>query len=77
MVKVRNNNVNAALRVFKRKYSDKMFDFKEKQYFEKPSRKKSKAKLNPELNYNTIYKKGELDIGINKDRLRIGFKKRF
>jgi len=29
------------------------------------------------LNYNTIYKKGELDIGINKDRLRIGFKKRF
>ena len=37
----------------------------------------SKAKINPELNYNTIYKKGELDIGINKDRLRIGFKKRF
>jgi len=37
----------------------------------------SKAKLNPELNYNTIYKKGELDIGISKDRLRIGFKKRF
>ena len=45
MVKVRNNNVNAALRVFKRMYSDKMFDFKEKQYFEKPSRKRSKAKL--------------------------------
>ena len=44
-VKVRNNNINAALRVFKRMYSDKMFDFKEKQYFEKPSRKKSKAKL--------------------------------
>ena len=39
--------------------------------------RKSKAKINPELNYNTIYKKGELDIGINKDRLRIGFKKRF
>jgi hypothetical protein len=37
----------------------------------------SKAKINPELNYNTIYKKGELDIGIRKDRLRIGFKKRF
>jgi ribosomal protein S21 len=44
-VKVRNNNINAALRVFKRMYSDKMFDFKEKQYFEKPSRKRSKAKL--------------------------------
>ena len=39
--------------------------------------KMSKAKINPELNYNTIYKKGELDIGINKDRVRIGFKKRF
>ena len=39
--------------------------------------RKTKAKINPELNYNTIYKKGELDIGINKDRLRIGFKKRF
>jgi hypothetical protein len=37
----------------------------------------SKAKINPELNYSTLYKKGELDIGINKDRLRIGFKKRF
>lgn len=44
-VKVRNNNINAALRVFKRMYSDKMFDFKEKQYFEKPSRKRAKAKL--------------------------------
>ena len=44
-VKVRNNNINAALRVFKRMYSDKMFDFKEKQYFEKPSRKRSRAKL--------------------------------
>ena len=44
-VKVRNNNINAALKVFKRRYNDKMFDFKEKQYFEKPSRKRSKAKL--------------------------------
>jgi ribosomal protein S21 len=44
-VKVRNNNVNAALKVFKRVYSDKIYDFKEKQYFEKPSRKKHKAKL--------------------------------
>ena len=44
-VKVRNNNVNAALKVFKRKYADKLFDYKEKQFFEKPSRKKHKAKL--------------------------------
>ena len=44
-VKVRNNNVNAALKVFKRVYSDKIYDFKEKQYFEKPSRKRHKARL--------------------------------
>ena len=44
-VKVRNNNVNAALKVFKRKYADKLFDYKEKQYFEKPSIARSKAKL--------------------------------
>jgi hypothetical protein len=39
--------------------------------------RKSEAKINPELNYNTIYKKGELNIGINKDRVRIGYKKSF
>ena len=37
----------------------------------------SKAKINPELNYSTIYKKGELNIGIKKDKVRLGFKKRF
>ena len=37
----------------------------------------SKAKLNPELNYNTIYKKGELNIGVKKDKIGITFKKRF
>ena len=37
----------------------------------------SKAKINPELNYSTIYKKGELNIGIKKDRVGVTFKKRF
>ena len=37
----------------------------------------SEARINPELNYNTIYKKGELNVGIKKDKFRIGFKKRF
>jgi hypothetical protein len=37
----------------------------------------SKAKFNPELSYDKIYKKSEVGIGINKDRIRIGFKKRF
>jgi len=39
--------------------------------------KKSKAKLNPELNYNKIYKNSELNVGIKKDKIRIGFRKRF
>ena len=37
----------------------------------------SKAKINPELNYSTIYKKGELNIGIKKDRVGVTFRKRF
>ena len=39
--------------------------------------RKSEAKLNPELNYSTIYKKGELNIGLKKDKLTIGYKKSF
>ncbi len=37
----------------------------------------SKAKFNPELSYDKIYKKSGVSIGINKDRVRLGFKKRF
>ena len=37
----------------------------------------SEAKFNPELSYDKIYKKSEVGIGINKDRIRVGFKKRF
>jgi small subunit ribosomal protein S21 len=43
-VKVRNNNLNAALRVFKRLYSEKVFEYKERRYYEKPSETKAKAK---------------------------------
>lgn len=43
-VKVRNNNVEAALRVFKRRYGDKIFECRERQYYEKPSITKSRAK---------------------------------
>jgi len=39
--------------------------------------KDSKAKFNPELSYDRIYKKSEVGMGINKDRIRIGFKKKF
>ena len=37
----------------------------------------SKAKFNPELSYDKIYKKSKVGIGINKDRIRVGFKKKF
>jgi len=37
----------------------------------------TKAKFNPELSYDKIYKKSGVSIGINKDRVRVGFKKRF
>ena len=37
----------------------------------------SKAKFNPELSYDKIYKKSEVGIGINKNRIRVGCKKRF
>lgn len=44
-VNVRNGNVEAALRVFKKKCSDKLFDLREKEYYEKPSAvKKTKRK---------------------------------
>lgn len=43
-VKVRNGNVNTALRVFKRANSDKLFDLRSKQYHEKKSDKKRVAK---------------------------------
>jgi len=36
-VKVRNGNVEAALRVFKRKYSERVFEYRERKHYEKPS----------------------------------------
>lgn len=43
---VRNGNVDQALRKFKRKITDdnKLFTFKEKEFFEKPSQKRKKKK---------------------------------
>ena len=45
-VKVRNGNVEQALRIFKRKVNDsnKLFDYKEKEAYEKPTTKKQKKK---------------------------------
>ena len=43
---VRNGNVEKALRIFKRKISDdnKLFDYKSKEFFEKPSQKRKRKK---------------------------------
>lgn len=45
-VKVKRNNVESALRVFRRKVTDsgKLFAYKEKQYFEKPCSKRQRKK---------------------------------
>lgn len=45
-VKVRNGNVEQALRIFKRKINDsnKLFDYREKEAYEKPTTKKQKKK---------------------------------
>ena len=42
-IKVRNNNVEAALRVFKRLYAERVFEYKERRYYEKPSETRAKA----------------------------------
>jgi ribosomal protein S21 len=44
-IKVRNNNLEAALRVFKRTYSEKVFEYRSREEYEKPSISKRKAKL--------------------------------
>ena len=45
-VSVRNNNIDAAIRVFKRKVTDSgiLMDYKDRQYFEKKSTKKNRDK---------------------------------
>lgn len=43
-IRVRNNNVESAIRVFKKKSSEIVFEYREREYFEKPSSKRHKAK---------------------------------
>lgn len=43
-VKVKNNNVDSALRILKRKTKDTLIGLREKQYYEKASAKRNKAK---------------------------------
>ena len=45
-VRVKNNNVEIALRIFKRKLkeSEKLIDLRKKEYYEKPCQKRNKAR---------------------------------
>lgn len=43
-VRVKNNNVDAALRILKRKTKDTLIGLRDKQYYEKASDKRNKAK---------------------------------
>ena len=43
-IRVRNNNVESAIRVFKKKSSEIIFEYREREYFGKPSTKRHKAK---------------------------------
>jgi len=43
-VKVRNNNVERAIRVFKKKSSEIIFEYRNREYYEKPSIARHKAK---------------------------------
>lgn len=45
-IRVKNNNVEVALRIFKRKLkeSEKLIDLRKKEYYEKPCQKRNKAK---------------------------------
>lgn len=48
-VKVRNNNINSALRTFKRKTKEVLIEVKSRQEFEKPCTKRNKAKAAAKL----------------------------
>jgi len=43
-IRVKNNNVESALRALKRKTKDSLNDLREKEFYEKPTTKRHKAK---------------------------------
>ena len=46
---VRNNNVDSALRVLKRKTKDSLIDLRSKEHFEKPSEKRHRMKQSAKI----------------------------
>ena len=48
-VSVRNGNLNSAIRTLKRNTKDTLIELREKQYYEKPSSKRNKAKASARI----------------------------
>ena len=66
-IKVRNNNIESALSILRRRSKEIIFEYKEKQYFEKGSSKRHKAKQAAKTREDTrqqaqIIKKGTKEI---------------
>ena len=59
-IKVRNNNIENALRVFKKKCSEVTFEYREREYYEKPSAKRHKAKQSAKAREQRRQRKDEI-----------------
>tara|TARA_Y100000994_G_scaffold248888_1_gene258029 strand:- start:653 stop:862 length:210 start_codon:yes stop_codon:yes gene_type:complete len=59
-VKVRNNNIENAIRVFKKKCSEVIFEYREKEYYEKPSAKRHRAKQSAKAREQRRQRKDEI-----------------
>ena len=67
IIKVRNNNIESALNILRKRSKELIFEYKEKQYYEKGSLKRHKAKQAAKTRENKrqrgqIIKKGSKEI---------------
>ena len=67
IIKVRNNNIESALSILRKRSKELIFEYKEKQYYEKASLKRHKAKQAAKTRENKrqrgqIIKKGSKEI---------------
>jgi ribosomal protein S21 len=64
-VTVRNNNVNKALSIFRKKCSDKMLEVRERQRYEKPTTRRNVAKRRAIVNERKRFKAAD---GVYNDK---------
>ena len=64
-VEVRNNDVNKALRIFKKKIQEEgiLQEYKERQHYEKPSEKRRKGKQAGRKRWLKLQEKSKVDRG--------------